>query len=724
MSHLNLRLSIISLILAAFFSGGGVVLSLAALPTPVPPGQTTASNAPAWQSYTLPPGFAGDDVITLPVTSTPSFRPEPFNPRLIDTDSERIYTIGYVDGLDKAQTLVLNLADEWLLTSYDLAGGLALDPVHNRLYVDQYRNAGLAVLNTRTGQRERTIKLPGEVFYSAPFPQADPVTGQVLAFRDNLVYIVDPESGTIIDTVTFEVLDYVQEIAPIERPLFDTATHLLYLSFVIHGCTSSMSGDCSTRKLVVYDLAAGQEVACDDSRVGAILGHYMYCANYGWVPAWGESRPWFDPINWGDQESRVDFDPQRQLFYEVTPTQLKVYEAAHLTLTLALPRPITGTFERYDVKTDALQFRINGQLRAWPASAIVPPTPEPLTISPVPTSPVQFLAVSPGWPADLTLFGAWLDPTSSGDYNRLFSCNSLFYISPDGGQTWRQSQGGLAGSCGPHWPTLAVSPDYARDQTLFTGVWDMGILKSSDGGQLWRPSGVSLPDRFTRKILLSPGFATDKTVLTIGRDHSYRSTDGGNTWQILNSPSSAWPGQWQDLALSTEFEQDHTILGSVRDNQTERARLFISSDGGGQWAEVGQMPQGATTLSLAPLFTTWQTAFAYDPYNLYRSTDGGRHWESVLTIQDGWIKQLVYAPNIEQNRPMFVLSALTDQTRSRSVESNRLYRSNNGGLTWQPFDLPAGVIPNAVAISPHFDRDRTLFIGTAEGQVLTLAVTE
>lgn len=104
--------------------------------------------------------------------------------------------------------------------------------------------------------------------------------------------------------------------------------------------------------------------------------------------------------------------------------------------------------------------------------------------------------------------------------------------------------------------------------------------------------------------------------------------------------------------------------------------------------------------------------------------DGGQHWESVLTTQDGWIKQLVYAPAIEQNRPVFVLSALTDQTMSRSVESNRLYRSNDGGQTWQIFDLPAGVIPTALAISPRFAQDRTLFIGTAEGRVLILVVTE
>jgi photosystem II stability/assembly factor-like uncharacterized protein len=609
-----------------------------------------------------------------------------------------------------------------------------LDTAHDRLYVDQYNNAGLAVLNIRTGQLERIISLPGEELYFFPFPQADSTTGRVLAFRDNVVYIADPERGAIIDTAAFEVINYVQGVTPIEQPRYDPTARLLYLLFTIQGCTSSLSGDCSMRRAVVYDIAARREIACDDSRLGTVVGNYMSCqAGFsdcpgplcnGWVSLWSGSRPWFDPTGWGDQESRVDFDARRQLFYEVTAKQVRVYDAERLTLALILPRPITGAFERYEARTDALQFRVNGQLQAWPASAIRPPAPEPLAISPVPTTHVQFLAVSPGWPADPTLLGAWLDPTSRDDYNRLFICNSLFYISRDGGQTWGQSQGGLAGSCGLHWPSLAVSPDYTHDQTLLAGVYDLGILKSTDGGQLWRPSGVSLPDRFTRKILLSPGFAADKTAFAMAGYHSYRSTDGGNTWRILNLPSSARYGQWQDLALSTEFDRDQIILGSVRDNQTQHAQVFISGDGGEQWAEVGEMPEEATTLSLAPLFRTWQTAFAYGPYTLYRSTDGGQHWTPVLTIQAGGIKQLLYAPDIEPNRPMFLLSALTDQTISRSVESNRLYRSNDGGLTWQPFELPTGVIPTAVAISPHFTQDRTLFIGTADGQVLTLEDTQ
>lgn len=76
------------------------------------------------------------------------------------------------------------------------------------------------------------------------------------------------------------------------------------------------------------------------------------------------------------------------------------------------------------------------------------------------------------------------------------------------------------------------------------------------------------------------------------------------------------------------------------------------------------------------------------------------------------IKQLIYAPGFEQNRPAFLLA------------DDRLYRSNDNGRTWRHFDLPAGVVPASLAISPNFTRDRQLFVGTARGEIVTVKIGE
>jgi photosystem II stability/assembly factor-like uncharacterized protein len=258
--------------------------------------------------------------------------------------------------------------------------------------------------------------------------------------------------------------------------------------------------------------------------------------------------------------------------------------------------------------------------------------------------------------------------------------------------------------------SLAVSSDYADDQTLLLGVVGRGIFKSTDGGQVWLPASAGLTNMRIDKILIAPGFAAHQTAFAwlagLTEKAIYRSTDGGDTWQAFDPPSRI-------LALSPEFGQDRTLASTRYNDLSERVELYLSRDGGDQWQVVGTLPEGVLIqeLSLAPLFTQWQTMFAMarqaDQPALYRSSDGGRSWAAVLT-PGADIQQLVYVPDIEEDRPMFLLAGET------------VYRSGDGGLTWQEFDLPANIVPTALAISPNFAQDGLLFLGTAEGQVVQL----
>jgi photosystem II stability/assembly factor-like uncharacterized protein len=268
--------------------------------------------------------------------------------------------------------------------------------------------------------------------------------------------------------------------------------------------------------------------------------------------------------------------------------------------------------------------------------------------------------------------------------------------------------------------TLAVSPDYARDQTLLAGVLGFGIFKSTDGGRLWQPSSAGLTYMRADEILLSPGFGQDQTVFTDAG--WYRSKDGGRTWQTLADLLAGQPKYSfvEALALSPEFADDGIVMGAVYDNDLQRSELYLSHDGGDRWELRGAMPEGVSlrTISLAPLFAKWQTLFVsgYNKqagqYALYRSSDGGRSWETVLPLGANTVKSLVYAADIEENRPIFLLAG------------EMVYRSGDGGLTWQVFERAEGINPTALAISPDFAQDRSLFVGTAGGQVLTLKVSE
>ena len=128
------------------------------------------------------------------------------------------------------------------------------------------------------------------------------------------------------------------------------------------------------------------------------------------------------------------------------------------------------------------------------------------------------LEISSAFAADRTLFASGYDGVRR---------------STDGGDTW-SSTGAYAPAYG-----LAISPAYASDRTVWhayrgiegagNGTPNSGVRRSIDGGQTWQWATAGLPgayEPFPASLAASPGYAADRTLftalsgpLTSGIDH-------------------------------------------------------------------------------------------------------------------------------------------------------------------------------------------------------------
>jgi hypothetical protein len=135
---------------------------------------------------------------------------------------------------------------------------------------------------------------------------------------------------------------------------------------------------------------------------------------------------------------------------------------------------------------------------------------------------VQSLVLSPRFTTDGMLFVGVL-------FGQL-------YQSLDGGFTWQDLSASLP--AGTVWVrALVLSSDFERDGTLFAGL-DEGVIKSTDGGRTWRPAnaGLSLKDDNSKppsvlSLAISPDYATDGTLFVGLVDHGvYKSVDRGESW--------------------------------------------------------------------------------------------------------------------------------------------------------------------------------------------------
>jgi Calx-beta domain len=96
---------------------------------------------------------------------------------------------------------------------------------------------------------------------------------------------------------------------------------------------------------------------------------------------------------------------------------------------------------------------------------------------------------------------------------------------------------------------IAVSPDYGVDRTVLVSVLGRGLYRSTDGGTTFAAVGTSLiqgnhlitdyENPVSNPIQFSPTYARDRTIFAMAQDDIVRSTDGGDTWQVLGLPPAA-----------------------------------------------------------------------------------------------------------------------------------------------------------------------------------------
>jgi photosystem II stability/assembly factor-like uncharacterized protein len=308
------------------------------------------------------------------------------------------------------------------------------------------------------------------------------------------------------------------------------------------------------------------------------------------------------------------------------------------------------------------------------------------SVGPVVVGSVISLALSPAYATDQTLFAG----TNSG---------SLFK-STDGGGTWSVPLGlplNIVSS-------LAFSPAYTTDQTLFAGG-DNGIFKSTDGGNLWFPmfSGPAV-----NAIAFSPTYAADQTLFAGTSGGVYQSTDGGNNW----IPTSLNYLPVNAIAFSPAYATDQTLFAGTDYSSypLSPSGVFTSTDGGATWTWMGSgLPLlDVTSLALSPAYAFDQTLFA-GADGVYKSFDGGGSWSLMSTV--GLVNAIALSPAY----------APLDQTLFVGSGASGVFKSTDGGGTWQAMNTGLGDLNvRSLALSPGYSSDHTLFAGTNGSSVWKL----
>ncbi len=245
---------------------------------------------------------------------------------------------------------------------------------------------------------------------------------------------------------------------------------------------------------------------------------------------------------------------------------------------------------------------------------------------------------APVWRGDNLARYLWIDPR---DTNVLYLSTGIFdreaansdpdlglpggegiLKSTDGGQVWFPVNQGLGNL---YVGSLYMQPD--NPDVLLAGT---GSIQYSGGGGAYLSTngGASWQQTLSGDILEAVEFSTsDPDVAYAGNDRTlYHSSDGGHTWSVAAGGSdTGWGPAGVRAGFPIDFQVDPRDPDRLFANNYGGGN-FVSADRGRTWAVASRGYTGAQTRAIAVDPAAAGTVFAAARSGLYGSSDGGEQW--------------------------------------------------------------------------------------------------
>jgi photosystem II stability/assembly factor-like uncharacterized protein len=315
------------------------------------------------------------------------------------------------------------------------------------------------------------------------------------------------------------------------------------------------------------------------------------------------------------------------------------------------------------------------------------------------------------------------------DPNRIYASQAgdwhgqVTHRSDDGGETWEAvgNEFKYHGTPGTHqwyddtphpWEFKRVwhfEPHPTELDTLFAGVEDAALFKSTDGGKTWAEleglrehetgntwapgaGGLCL-----HTIIIDPR-NPQRMYTAISAAGAFRSDDGGKTWRTITKglSSNFLPNPTAEVGHCVHHIAMHPGNPNVLFMQ-KHWDVMRSDDAGENWHEVsGNLPSDfgfvidvnshdPNTIYVVPIKSDSEHYPPDGKLRVYRSKNGGNDWEALtkgLPQQDCYVNVLRDAMTVDTMDPCGIYFGTT---------GGQVYASADNGDTWDAIvrDLPA-----------------------------------
>lgn len=349
-----------------------------------------------------------------------------------------------------------------------------------------------------------------------------------------------------------------------------------------------------------------------------------------------------------------------------------------------------------------------------------------------------------------SVFSLGINPANPDD---LFAATLEGLIhSKDGGQTWRLVENGI--------PTISIySVVFAPDSssTLFAGT-SQGLYRSVDGGESWKLIDTDLEENPFSLVVIDPqspgiiyaavGAQWGNSINQMVKEGLFKSTDGGVTWKEtslglkrggINSlfiesqaPFRVFAGTGEGVFFSTDSGGTWSSCNSGLNSLTitgltispgspgslyamaDTGGVFKSTDSGASWLPINSGLDSNRVLSFVLDPASPAILYAGTDNGLYKSVDGGEHWQNAPMETEAGTGIPTYTPYVVNQVSLLEIDPNAPNTLYAYDRYANLYKSVDGGEKWMILPiLDDNNTINTIIIDP-FSSD-VLYLGTYEG---------
>ncbi len=306
------------------------------------------------------------------------------------------------------------------------------------------------------------------------------------------------------------------------------------------------------------------------------------------------------------------------------------------------------------------------------------------------------------------------------------------------------------------WVTaIAVPESPAHDHlyTIYAATRSGGLWKTVNGGVTWDPVSDSVGAAAVGAVAIAP---SNPNVVWMGTGDQanarssysgkgvFKSIDAGKTWQFMGLPDSHHIAR----IVINPVNPDVVFVAAMGHlfSKNEERGVFKTVDGGQHWKKVLYINEGVGAIDLvidrktpATLYAAmydkdrrpWQIIESGPESGVYRSDDAGEKWTRLGGgLPTGKLGRI--GLDIYQKNPLILYALIENQNPAQAqtgqagrgggagvsamaplatgIVGNELYRSDDGGKTWQktsPTNVAGGKAPysfNQIKIDPNDDK--------------------